>query len=55
VFTAWYALGPYIKQIRFVFKGLTCEHQRIRKYKLSTKHKDIRPSNTTQPVPGKIN
>jgi hypothetical protein len=23
VFTAWYALSPYIKQIRFVFKGLT--------------------------------
>jgi hypothetical protein len=22
VFTAWYALSPYIKQIRFVFKGL---------------------------------
>jgi hypothetical protein len=24
VFTARYALSPYIKQIRFVFKGLTC-------------------------------
>jgi hypothetical protein len=25
VFTARYALSPYIKQIRFVFKGLTCK------------------------------
>jgi hypothetical protein len=24
VFTAWYALIPYIKQLRFVFKGLKC-------------------------------
>jgi hypothetical protein len=24
VFTARYALSPYIKQIRFVFKGLIC-------------------------------
>jgi hypothetical protein len=24
VFTARYALSPYIKQIRFVFKGLVC-------------------------------
>jgi hypothetical protein len=24
VFTARYALSPYIKQIRFVFKGLQC-------------------------------
>jgi hypothetical protein len=24
VFTARYALSPYIKQIRFVFKGLKC-------------------------------
>jgi hypothetical protein len=25
VFTARYALSPYIKQIRFVFKGLVCQ------------------------------
>jgi hypothetical protein len=25
VFTARYALSPYIKQIRFVFKGLICK------------------------------
>jgi hypothetical protein len=27
VFTARYALSPYIKQIRFVFKGLTKERE----------------------------
>jgi hypothetical protein len=27
VFTARYALSPYIKQIRFVFKGLREEHR----------------------------
>jgi hypothetical protein len=26
VFTARYALSPYIKQIRFVFKGLNIVH-----------------------------
>jgi hypothetical protein len=26
VFTARYALSPYIKQIRFVFKGLILDH-----------------------------
>jgi hypothetical protein len=28
VFTARYALSPYIKQIRFVFKGLIITHLR---------------------------
>jgi hypothetical protein len=28
VFTAQYAMSPYIKQIRFVFKGLICELQK---------------------------
>jgi hypothetical protein len=28
VFTARYALSPYIKQIHFVFKGLNCIQQR---------------------------
>jgi hypothetical protein len=27
VFTARYALSPYVKQIRFVFKGLSCKEQ----------------------------
>jgi hypothetical protein len=26
VFTVWYALSPYIRQIRFVFKGLMALH-----------------------------
>jgi hypothetical protein len=30
VFTARYALSPYIKQIRFVFKGLMVECHRVR-------------------------
>jgi hypothetical protein len=29
VFTARYALSPYIKQIRLVFKGLTSDHRNI--------------------------
>jgi hypothetical protein len=29
VFTARYALSPYIKQIRFVFKGLRKEERRL--------------------------
>jgi hypothetical protein len=31
VFTARYALSPYIKQTRFVFKGLNVEHSSLQR------------------------
>jgi hypothetical protein len=36
VFTARYALGPYIKQVRFVFKGLmiVCTEMKLVEYDL---------------------
>jgi hypothetical protein len=46
VFTARYALSPYIKQIRFVFKGLMAVTQKPQELGAETYHDHNGASNT---------
>jgi hypothetical protein len=43
VFTARYALSPYVKQIRFVFKGLMVVVVVVVVVVVSQKHRGLRP------------
>jgi hypothetical protein len=43
MFTAQYALSPYVKQIRFVFKGLNGESHRQAETEVMARYPDWEP------------